>query len=518
MGDRPPLRIAHIGAGAFSNGYINAYDPSSTQRQMTARMKTRGIDASTVLNTPRKLFEAWKALGSATENANRIAIYHAALNAGKSKAQAAFESKDLMDFSMGGSWAPIQILIQTVPFMGARLQGLHRLGRGAAEQPLSFIMKGMIVGMAGLALWFQYKDDERYKALEEWEKDIYFHWWIGEEHYRLPKPFEVGALFNTIPERAFEYMYNQENDAGKLLLKRFGFMLGETFNFNPIPQAIMPMVESTFNHSFFTGRTITSPFEQQKMGPEQYRYYNSPTMVELAKHLPDWMDHFSDPKGKMRSPRHLQHVFSGYFGTLGKYMLMGADAVMRQAMSYPAPPERSIANVPVIGSFVRGSAPRRTKYENEFYDLLNKTLQVKNSISFLKKIEEEERMELLQDKYEPYINVSRSLENLRQSIQKKNAQQMQIYLDPTMLPSEKRKEIDAIQAERNEIFRDAWGLRPGGAENPVRQPTADDVNFMLDHFGVDELKSELQKNGVPATASLVNDIVNMDSKQAATLK
>lgn len=510
-----------LSAGAaFENGYINAYDPTATQRQIRSRMKTRGIDASTVLNTPLKLFEAWKAIGSASENANRIAQYHAAIKAGKSKAQAVFESKDLMDFSMGGSWAPIQVLIQTVPFMGARLQGLHRLGRGAAEQPLSFAIKGTIVGMAGLALWFQYKDDERYAELEEWDKDVYFHFWIGEQHYRLPKPFEVGAIFNTIPERAFEFMYNEENDAGKLLMKRFGFMLGETFNFNPIPQAFMPAVESIFNYSFFTGGPITSPWEEKRMGPEQYRYYNSPTMIEVARHLPDWMDKFSDPPGKLRSPRHLQHVFSGYFGTLGKYFLMAADAVTRNAMSYPAPPERSIADMPVIGSFVRGEKQRRTKYEEEFYKLLTRTLQVKNSLSFLNKVELDERMDLLEEKYDPYVNVAKELESFRQEISKLNNEVMQIYLDPGLTPKAKREQIDSIQQEKNAVFRDAYGLRPGGRENPLKTSTTtpEDLNFMLEKFGMDELPGELQKQGNPATASLITDIVGLDKKQAGTLQ
>jgi hypothetical protein len=511
----PAYRTMMSAGAAFASGYINQYDPSATHRAIRARTRSEDF-ASTVLSSPVKLYEAWKAIGSAIENANRIAVYNAAIKAGKSKAQAAYESKDLMDFSMGGAWPAIQFLIQTVPFMGARLQGLHRLGRGAAENPAAFAIKGLMLTMAGLALWFQFKDDERYKELEDWDKDVYFHFWIGDQHFRLPKPFEVGAIFNTIPERMFEFMYSKENDAGKHLMKRFGFMLAETFNFNPIPQAIMPAMESAFNHSFFTGNPIVNFYEQQRMGPEQYRYYTSPTMRELAQALPPWLDKFSDPPGKLRSPLHLQNLFYGYFGTLGKYALMGADAAVRNGFGYPVPPQWQIADYPVIGSFVRGDAARRTRYEEEFYSLLNRTMQVKNSLNFLADQDEIDRYDQLTDEQMPLVAISKSLESYRQSISNLNKGIMQIYTDPDMDPKQKRELIDEYQQEKNELFREAYDLRPGGRDNP-ETPSPDDLTFMLDKFGVEELKRELATSAKPATASLINDIQNLPKAQKESL-
>jgi len=176
-----------IGAGAaFESGYINQGDPKAAQRQVKRAMRDAGFKR-TVLDSGRKLYNGWKRIGSASENANRIAVYQAAIRAGKSEAQALFESKDLMDFSMGGDWPFIQFLIQTVPFLGARMQGIQRLGRGAAENPTAFAMKGALLTMAGMALWFAFRDDERYKDLEDWDKDTYFHWWIGDEHFRLAR-------------------------------------------------------------------------------------------------------------------------------------------------------------------------------------------------------------------------------------------------------------------------------------------------------------------------------------------
>ncbi|MEX2964440.1 LPD38 domain-containing protein [Microbulbifer sp. TYP-18] len=44
-------------------------------------------------------------------------------------------------------------------------------------------------------------DDERYQSPPDWEKDAYWHFFGGEHHFRLPKPFEIGISAGTIPER-----------------------------------------------------------------------------------------------------------------------------------------------------------------------------------------------------------------------------------------------------------------------------------------------------------------------------
>jgi diguanylate cyclase (GGDEF)-like protein len=506
---------AMIGAGAaFDNGYINQGDPKAAQRMIKRAMKDKGFQA-TVLDTPRKLLAGWKRIGSATENANRIAVYDAAIRAGKSKAQAAYESKDLMDFSMGGDWPFIQFLIQTVPFMGARMQGLHRLGRGAAENPVAFTIKGGLLTMAGMALWFAFRDDERYKDLEEWDKDAYFHWWIGDTHYRLPKGFEVGAIFNTIPERIFEYMYSEENDAGQLLMRRWGYMLAETFNMNPIPQTFRPLAESFVGKTFFTGRDIESTWEENKLPPERYRYYTSPTMIELARMLPKELDLASQ---KIRSPLHLQNLYAGYTGTLGRYMMMASDALVRETGDYPERPEMQTADYPVVGRFIRGDAPRRTKYEDEFYRMLRTTMQVKGSLKALEDGELDARFDEIEREYAPYVEASRPLERYRRQLGRLNSEVRDINTDRGMTPAAKRKALDEIQKDKNAIYKEAYELRPS-AQPTNQQISQDSVEFLIENFNVNtpEANEELNEKA-PVTAELVGGIAAMPPQQLERLQ
>jgi hypothetical protein len=503
------MRTMISSGAAFDSGFINQGDPESTHRYLKRAMKDAGFQR-TMLNTPRKLYEAWKRIGSATENANRIAVYEAAIRAGKSRAQALYESKDLMDFSMGGDWPFIQFLIQTVPFMGARMQGLQRLGRGAAENPMAFFLKGSMISLAGMALWFAFRDDERYKDLEDWDKDTYFHWWIGDTHYRLPKGFEVGSIFNTIPERVFEYMYSNETDAGKFLMRRWGYMLAETFSMNPIPQTIRPMVESFANHNFFTGRSIESPWESERLPEDRYRYYTSPTMIELAAHLPDGLDTVMG--GKIKSPLHLQNLYSGYTGTIGRYLLMASDIGMRHLFDYPVPPERMLADYPVIGRFYRGSEPRRTRYEETFYRELERVTWVMNSLGFAERelMVEDPRFDEIEKKYRPYVELSNQYKSDARAISQINREIRDIYKDPELDKKEKRRLLNELRAEKNAIFKEAT------EEQPSKMDPEDftDVSSIIDNFDPDtpEPPMELMERA-PATAKLVAGISGMNRNQ-----
>lgn len=483
MEDKTMRTLVSAGA-AFENGFVTGGDPRQTKRMLKRAMKKKSF-ANTVLDSPFKLFRAWQHLGSSIENSNRIAVYNAAIEGGKSKKRAAYEAKDLMDFSMGGDWPVTQFLIQTVPFMNARAQGIYRLGRGAVENPISFTIKGLLVSMAGLSLYAAFKDDDRYKELPTWDRHAYFHWWVGDAHYRLPKPFEVGAIFNTIPEMMFNYAYDKENDAGKTLLKEFAHMMAETFNMNPTPQLLQPLIEAGANYNFFTGRPIVSYYESKRLPVDQYRYRTSPLMIELARRLPAGLDTLT--MGRARSPLHLQNMYMGFTGTIGRYILQGADMVVERMLDYPLPPAAEIQDYAVLGRFVRGeNPPRRTKYETEVYRMLDKITAIQGSLNFHEKQGNLERYLETHTEHEPYIRVARDMEGIREGIQDINRAIMAIHLDRDMDREMKQKEIDVLEEIRNTVFKEGWKLRPGGEYNPEDESIeTSQVIDLIDNWGED---------------------------------
>lgn len=503
------MKVMRAAGGAFDLGYLNVGDIDSTRRAIRKAMRGKGFKQS-VLDTPAKVFDYYKQFGAAFENANRIAVYNEAIAAGKSKAQAVYEAKDLMDFSMSGSSPIVQFLVQSVPFMGARAQGLHRLGRGIAENPASFALKGLLWTIAGMALFLKHADEERYKSLEMWDKHTYFHFWVGDHHFRIPKGFEVGSIFNTIPEMMAERYMSEEGDANRKLMKGLAHIFSQTFSMNPIPQTVMPMVESAFNYNFFTQRGITTPYEDLRLPPEQFAPQTSPLMVELARALPEW---FNDVVPKLKSPKHLENMYRGFTGTIGTYALMGADAVVRHAMDYPDAPAKRLQDLPVIGSFYRGDdfMTMRQAYEEDFYATLRKAQQVKGSISALEKFALDDRREQVEDTYAAIQEVTPELENIREGVSDLNAEMMQVWMDPDMTPQEKRSEVDTIQREKNELFKEAWPLRKGGSDYPsVREET---LNFFLKEYSIEKLPEILARRKAPMLGDLVRDVISIEDPE-----
>ena len=534
---------AMMAAGAsFESGYIRHDDPASTHRYIQQAMKDAGF-RRTVLDGPRKLFRMYQQFGSSLENANRVAIYEAALRAGKSPLQAAFEAKDIMDFSMGGDWAAVQYLVQSVPFFNARLQGLYRLQRGARENPLAFAFKGLMITIAGMGLWFKFRDDERYKRLEDWDKDAYFHFWVGEHHWRIPKGFEVGAIFNTIPERAFEYLWSNENDDGKLFLNRMGHMFLETFAMNPTPQLLKPWYEFMANKNTFTDRDIESPWEQRLLPQDRYRYYTSPTMIEGTNLMPrlDTALH-----GKLTSPLHWQNLYNGYTGTLGRYALLMADAAMRHMMDYPEPPEWRADYIPVVSRFYRGKekpidpeymrmtpqerarydvetgfenySARGTRYEQAFYDDMRLVTMAMNSLRNARKDLDpergDERFREIEREYIPYLERSNEYERFQDQLSRLNREVREINASRELDGAEKRRRLDAVQREKQAIYKEAYERRPSAMPEEEIQ----DIRDLIDSYGAGGPVPEALATQAPVTADLLQGIsTEMNSSQLERL-
>jgi len=268
--------------GAFSFGHIYMDDPDAIRRTIDRKFKNSSIISSPkdVGNVVLKMWDKYQEISNRSENSNRMAIYEQALKDGKSHAQASFEARDLLDFASRGEWGAIRILTDIVPFLNARIQGLDVMYRkGIKPTAKSLFGKGTesdkviakrfsivtgAVALASMALYMAYKDDEDFKEREEWDRDTYWFFKIGEHQFRIPKPFEIGAI-GTMAERLLEQAVDHKV-TGDLFAERFGHMLMTTFAFNPTPQMIKPIYDVYANKDSFTGRTIET-LAMKKMSP-----------------------------------------------------------------------------------------------------------------------------------------------------------------------------------------------------------------------------------------------------------
>ncbi|WP_429169028.1 LPD38 domain-containing protein [Aeromonas rivipollensis] len=447
------LDVMFSGA-SFLGGYVNGNDPTAMADSVRKSLRRKGMTPEQIAKYEKSIVrnaaqvkgivaDAWdqySRYGEALENANREAVYEAAIKAGKSHAQAAFESKDLMDFSMLGAARFIQGASMVLPFFNARIQGLGKLSRELRDNPREIAKRaGMITAMS-LGLLALNWDDERYEELPDWDKDANWHFFIGDQHLRIPKPFEIGVMFGTIPERMVRAMGGK--DTGAQFGKAVARAVGETFALNPTPQIVKPLVESYFNYDAFRGGPIENAQDLAVQAEARYNEQTSLMMRELGE-------------ATGMSPKKLEHLLIGYTGTMGSYVMAAADGLIRASSPGESASWRA-DEIPLVKAVYRGSGPAKsTQHMEEFYRMLNEVNQLKRTV-------DQYRSEGLTDKANELLKeqggILKSRRSLSQTQQQVRVVRNKIELiqrDRTMSADEKRRRIDGLLSRRNDLVYQA---------------------------------------------------------------
>ncbi|HHQ4892816.1 TPA: LPD38 domain-containing protein [Aeromonas veronii] len=439
---------------SFLGGYVNGNDPGAMADSVRKSLRRKGMTPEQIARYEKSIIrnaahakgvvaDAWEKYsryGEALENANREAVYAAAIKAGKSHAQAAFESKDLMDFSMLGAARAIQGASLVLPFFNARLQGLGKLSRELRDNPREIAKRaGMITAMS-LGLLAANWDDERYEELPDWDKDANWHFFVGDQHFRIPKPFEIGVMFGTIPERMVRAM--GDKDTGAQFGKAVARAIGDTFALNPTPQIIKPLVEAAFNYDTFRGGPIDSPQDLAVKAEARYNEQTSLLMRELGE-----LSGFS--------PKQLEHLVIGYTGTIGGYVMATADGLIRASRPGESASWRA-DEIPLVKAVYRGTGPAKsTQHMEEFYRMLSEVNQLKRTVDQYRSEGLDDKANELLEEQGGILKSRRSLSRTQQQVRVVRNKIELIQRDRTMNAEEKRKRIDELLARRNDLVYQA---------------------------------------------------------------
>ena len=450
-------------AGAsFQGGYIHGTDPEASADIIRRALAKKGLNRQqqdgylgSLVNSPAKAgamlrtgWEKYREFGDKVENANRLSTYKAALAAGKSKRQAAFEAKDLMDFSMRGNFAAAQWFTDVVPFLNARAQGLYKLGRAMkGDRTLiakEVAIKGGYLALFTLLLAAANGDDERYKALPDWDKDANWHLWFSEDQeqpFRIPKPFELGLLFGTLPERLLHAMTGNQ-DSGDLA-KAVAHGVFQTLAFNPVPQFYQPIRELQANRNFFFDTPIEDMSDEGKLPEARYDERTSALSRSLGQ--------VTGPSIGV-SPKQLDHLVRGYTGTLGGYVLSVSNLIAGIG-SDAERPAATAGDIPVIKVIYSGETVKSTQYQTEFYDMMQEAEQLHRTIrSYTEEGKMDEARELFEEnrdklRHRPALGFARKqLGNVRKQMDA-------VYRDTSMDAAAKREKLNALQERANAIAK-----------------------------------------------------------------
>lgn len=280
---------------------------------------------------------------AASESATRVAEFQAMLREGLREGlsgralleEAAFHARDLLDFARHGANPAVRALNLMTAFFNANLQGLDKVVRAGRlhrvpgmawdlvrmrwpdpEDSQAFgrfaLRAATFVTLPSLLLYLlQNRDDEEYWERPDYERDYFWHVRMGRGWILVPKPFELGLVFGTIPERIWRYTDVRDRSVIDSLIS--GEML---MSFGPrmVPTWAVPVIEHFANRSLFFRRPLFSNHLDVPGVPgwRQATWATSETAHAIAWPL-------------NASPAVIDNYIQGYTGWLGRAATAAID-------------------------------------------------------------------------------------------------------------------------------------------------------------------------------------------------
>lgn len=450
---------ALIGRGVVGSHDLAMRSPAEMAAIIRRRALPKGImDVTSIDGMQGLIMSGWDRLGvwsEASDAATRIAVYESAIKQGMSEAEAAFRAIEIMNFSRRGSSSFLQILTRLVPFLNARIQGMdvlyqagkagvmtatgYQLGERDANLGKKFLYRGAILAAISVGLQMMLDGDEDYEEIPDYVKNgniLLPLKWLGVEggyFAAVPKPFEAGLLFSTIPQELYKATTGQAS--GREMANFFWSEFVSTFGVNPVPQFLLPAGEAITNYDVYTGLPLISEGKARLTPELQYDARTS----SVAMMLGDIPIKYNFTTGKFEgvSPIIIDQLISGYGGPMGSYFMQGIGLLMEGADVAPERLPKDITQLPGIKSFLLDAESRSPKSVAQAYELFRVVDEVNRSFSRLRQTGD---VEATMDYLEQNKNVlayKKHIYRLFDGLNKLSARERQIERDETMTRDEK---------------------------------------------------------------------------------
>ena len=445
-------------SGAYLQfGNIRSDDPNFAQNLLTKDMRSGFIGMNPeahdgYMNALRKaqamsrgVWDAYQRWGDKLENANRAAVFKHHMDKGDSQLKAAYEARDLLDFTLHGSARWVNLVTSLTPFANAMLQGKYKTGRALINNPMPVVVVSSAVTMASLAEYFMYEDNEEWQRRQDWDKDMF--WWINipgtDTHFRMPKPHEFNIVAN-LAWRGLDMAKKNDPVNGALFASAIKSVIGREFNMSPVPQAIKPLIEVGFNENFFFGRPI-EPYRFKNMtGKEKRDLYTSETMITMSEAF-DWA-------GVDVSPMDMEHIVNGYFGWVGEMIIGASDIMVSKARDFPDRPAQKFMDNPILRKMFQASPIRNTKASTAFYERMKDVEQAHADLSLSKKLQDWDRYKEIYEEKKDLLKWKDFIKKKQRILNELNKRIRVIRFDRRMGADEKRERMDQLYLLRNQIM------------------------------------------------------------------
>lgn len=425
--------------GGLNN--IASFDRSSFLAIQRASNKTKergiiDIGKDETSGFLRKQVDRLRQFNEALENTPKLAQYRATARKTGDLDEAAYQGRDIMDFSRSGE--NVRNVNRYVAFMNATIQGKSKQLRALRENPMSAGMKLAAGGALPSILAYQatqsYASEEQKQIINEspeWQRQTY--WLIpsltnDKNVVRIPKPYDSAVLSSS----PVEFLLNNEDKVGTdgkdFLSEWFNQAVGIGLDMN----IATPLYETALNRDSFTGQDII-PQREQNLPKEEQGDVNTSSLARLGTSL----------SGNNVSPRTLDHLLGGYLPIAGETGTNIMDATLEKSGVRENAAPSGARDTPFINQFrVKGDQYQANELIGDAYD-------TRDELKAMKQEKQGEGQEF------PFHNAYRASRSIAKDDSDMSGTIRSVENDPNLSADEKSSRLEGLYNKRNENVRQA---------------------------------------------------------------
>lgn len=422
-------------AGGGEHSMFVSLDREVLQETFKDLLASRGRKVANLATHPLRFLQIVSEIG---EEGTRLGEMRRGLEMAKNPIEVAHESREVtLDFARIGAKSRAMNLITA--FFNANIQGTDKMIRAFHDNPFRTLWKVLLgITLPSILLYLANRKDKRWKEIPMWQKNLFWIVMTPNHVWRIPKPFELGILFGSVPERTLEAIDSKDP---KAIDELFASIAG---GFSPgfIPTALIPIIENITNYSFFLDRPIVGQGKSSLPPAQQAGNYTS----ETAKLIGETLNY---------SPAKIDNLIQGYTGGLGRYGISAMDKILTgTGIATPPPaPASTIEDTPIIKAFtVRNPIGSSSESVNRIYDMYGTTTA---ELTYVRKLagagQKAEAIKYI--KAHPEVVNAPALGTLVTLYSTINKASSEVLQSRDMTPAQKRAKIDQLDTLQTTLAR-----------------------------------------------------------------
>tara|TARA_R100001594_G_C4052427_1_gene265266 strand:+ start:2253 stop:6350 length:4098 start_codon:yes stop_codon:yes gene_type:complete len=277
----------------------------------------------------------------------------------------------------------MQSVNQITGFYNARIRGYAQIIGALATPKNAAKLISVLVAtqtVPSVLLWFANRDSETYKNIDKWVKDTHHVVILNEGLdneivYKIPKLWELGFIFGTLPERFLDYVAKEDPKSLDGIYEDIVLGLGKfALNQLPQPEWLKLPFELISNYSVYKNKPIV-PSRLERLLPQVQA---TPYTSELSKLISKATSQIPFTDGI--SPIKIDYAIKSWTAGLGAYALDATNLILKKAgigddfiKPWSDNYVKNLENMPFFRSFVvrrlsRGATPLQ-KFWSEYKDI-----------------------------------------------------------------------------------------------------------------------------------------------------